>query len=242
VSCPLVSVMTSTKNAAHHQTILQSVLKGCLDPPDFGVNKLCFQVLRAVAKAWHTQGTGNGTHELKMESSLASYLLKDVTARSLAFAVAAHVNPNDGATAAVLAEIVELQRSCAQLYGAAYLKQLADMLTAALAGSGATMTAAAVAGVSVTDLQSYVTALPKAEVRALKDAFRTMICAKKGLAVQRATGKPAPPPQESKGRKGKGSAAASSTSSSSAGPFSAAAAAAPTAAYAPSFLLGKFPG
>jgi hypothetical protein len=73
------------------------------------------------------QGTANGA---TVDAAVASYVVKDMTAKAVEFAMAPHVNPNDAQTSAVLFEISDMQHNCAKLYGAPYLQALGQALVA----------------------------------------------------------------------------------------------------------------
>jgi hypothetical protein len=67
---------------------------------------------------WHAQ------HKAGLDVGLQSFVFKDVSTKGFQYAFAPHVNPNDASTSLVLTEFVEIQRTCASLFGQPYLKVL----------------------------------------------------------------------------------------------------------------------
>lgn len=122
VKFDLVGVLTSPRNAPYIKTVLDTILAGCVSPPDHAIHKSCFQLLRSLVEVWAVRGAIAADPQ-----GLKLFVVRDVTASMFRFVCASHFALGKPDCQGAVRDMLLLQSTlCTAIGGDEYLGFLAS--------------------------------------------------------------------------------------------------------------------
>lgn len=118
-------IFASERNQPHLHTVLDTVVRGCLNPEDATVNKACYRILFVFTCNWEKRGTHTNPE-------VQRFVMQDLTSKMFETICAPYLNPKDAATASLLREIINLQVRVLKIFHDPYLNRIGEHLV----GSG----------------------------------------------------------------------------------------------------------
>lgn len=119
VASDLVSVFASPTNARHIKSVLDTILQGCVSPPDFSIHRACFHLLRNLVTIWSAQGA------IAADPALKQFVVRDVTTQMFKSVCSAHFELGDPNCISAVRELLELQKAVCKAMGEEYINYLA---------------------------------------------------------------------------------------------------------------------
>jgi hypothetical protein len=114
----VVLLLSSPTNARHIRSVLDTILQGCVSPPDFSIHRACFQLLRNLVLIWRGQGVIAG------DAALQEFIRVKVTTQLFKSICSPHFDLKDAQCICAVRDLLELQKTIYLSLGEEYLNYL----------------------------------------------------------------------------------------------------------------------